>query len=120
MADCLMLVFTNPVEGQDRAFNEWYDSRHVNDVLAVPGVVAGRRYDLAPMTVPEDADLPAEVPVQPHRYLAVYELDRDPGDVMKEFLDRVARGKIPLSETLDLTTVSMAFWTIRGQRLTAD
>jgi hypothetical protein len=50
MADRLMLVFTNPVEGQDDAFNEWYDSRHFVDVLNVPGVVAAQRYDLAPMT----------------------------------------------------------------------
>lgn len=120
MTDCLMLVFANPVAGQDDAFNEWYDSRHVADVLAVPGVVAGQRYDLAPMVVAEGTELPADLPQQPHRYLALYELNRDPNDVMKAFLDRVADGQIALSETLDLATVSMAFWTTRSERIVAD
>jgi hypothetical protein len=120
VADRLMLVFTNPVAGQDDAFNEWYDSRHLVDILNVPGVVAAQRYDLAPMTLPEGEDMPAQVPSPAHRYLTIYELDRDPDAVMKEFMSRAGTDRMPLSETLDLATISMATWKASGPRRTAD
>jgi hypothetical protein len=116
----LMLVFTNPVAGQDDAFNEWYDSRHLVDVLNVPGVVAAQRYDLAPMALPEGDDLPAQLPPPAHRYLTIYELDRDPDAVMTEFLSRVGTDRLPLSETLDLGSISMATWKASGSRRTTD
>lgn len=115
-----MLVFTNPVAGQDDAFNEWYDSQHVGDVLGVPGVVAVRRYDLAQMTLPAAGAAPAQLPPPTHRYLAVYELDREPDEVMKEFLCRAGDGRLPLSETLDLETISMTTWSARSQRRMAE
>ena len=120
MTDRLMLVFTNPVAGQDDAFNEWYDTRHLVDILNVPGVVAAQRYDLAPMTPPDSDDVPAELPAPAHRYLTIYELDRDPDAVMKEFLNRAGTDRMPLSESLDLATISMAAWKASGPRRTAD
>lgn len=116
----MMLFFSNPAAGHDDAFNEWYDSRHVRDLLAVPGIVAGQRYDLTQLTIPDDHGLQAELPPPAHRYLAVYELDRDPDDVIKECLDRIADSRMQLSETLDLTTISMTAWTARGRRHVGD
>lgn len=113
------LVLTNPVPGQDEAFNEWYDTQHVPEVLDVPGVVAAQRYDLSEVTVPEDEELPAALPPPTHRYLVIYELDRDPDTVMSEFLKRVMAGQLSLHETLDLTTISLTGWKPRGQRRVA-
>ena len=59
MAENLFLVLTNPIEGEEDAFNKWYDAQHVPEVLDVPGVIAAQRYDLAEVTVSEDEDLPA-------------------------------------------------------------
>lgn len=111
-----MFVFSNAVDGKDDAFNKWYDEQHVGDVLDVEGVVAAQRYDLAPMKLPEGDDLPAQLPPPPHRYLAVYELDRDPDEVMRGFLERVGAGKMQLSDTLDLSTLSLTTWRTRGER----
>lgn len=33
-----------PGEGQEQAFNEWYDKIHIPDLVAAPGVVAARRF----------------------------------------------------------------------------
>lgn len=120
MAENLFLVLTNPVQGQDEGFNEWYDTRHVPEVLNVPGVVAAQRYDLSEVTVPGDEDLPAQLPPPTHRYLVIYELDGDPDTVMSEFLKRVMAGELSLHETLDLTTISLTGWKPRGQRRVAD
>ena len=113
-------MFTNPIEGEDATFNKWYDSTHVPEVLDVPGVVAAQRYDLAELKIPDDEDLPAQLPPPTHRYLVIYELDREPEAVMAEFLKRVMSGKLSLGETLDLSTISMTGWTPRGERRLAN
>ncbi|BBZ78772.1 hypothetical protein MANY_41090 [Mycolicibacterium anyangense] len=115
MAKNLFLVLTNPIEGQDDAFNEWYDSRHVPEVLALPGVVAAQRYVISEVKVAEE-ELPAPLPPPSHRYLVVYELDREPDQVMAEWLNAVVAGTLTLGETLDLSTVSVSGWTPHGER----
>jgi hypothetical protein len=114
----LFLVFSNPTEGQEAEYNEWYDSTHVHEVLDVPGVVAAQRYALAPMDIPEVEGAPSPPPPA-HRYLAVYELESDPNEVMAEFLRRLTTGEMTLHEGLDMATVSMSTWRPRGDRLDA-
>jgi hypothetical protein len=46
VAPNLFIALTNPIEGEDDAFNKWYDAQHVPEVLDVPGVVAAQRYDI--------------------------------------------------------------------------
>lgn len=114
------VVLSNPIEGQDDTFNKWYDEVHVSEVLAVPGVVAAQRYDIAELDVPDVEDLPAQLPPPTHRYMVIYELDREPQAVMAQFLDHVMSGKMTLHETLDLSTVSLTGWTPHGERRLAD
>ena len=103
----LFLVFSNPVEGRDDEYNTWYDEVHLGDVRRVPGVVDARRYELLP-TAGEGAPAPA------HRYLAVYELDGDGGEVLAELMKRAGGPELPMSEALDLSTISMTVWRPRG------
>jgi hypothetical protein len=113
MTENLFLVFSNPTEGNEARFDDWYDNTHLAEVLAVPGVVSAQRYELAPMAIPGNG-----VPPPPHRYLAVYGLDREPDGVMAEFVRQVGSGEMLLDESLDLATVSMCSWRPRGARLT--
>jgi hypothetical protein len=115
----LFIALTNPIEGEDDAFNKWYDNTHVPEVLDVPGVVTAQRYDVADLPVPDDPDLPAQLPPPTHRYMVIYELDNDPDVVMHEFLKRVMSGAMSLGEWLDLSTISLTGWTTRGDRVTA-
>jgi hypothetical protein len=119
MAQDIFVVLTNPIEGEDEAFNKWYDAQHVPEVLEVPGVVAAQRYDIAEVNVPDDQDLPAQLPPPTHRYMVIYELDNDPDVVMAEFLKRVMAGTLSLGEWLDLSTISLTGWTPRGDRVVA-
>lgn len=100
----LFLVFTNPVEGREDEYNQWYDEVHVPDVMAVPGVKGAQRYQLAPSDSQGGGAPPA------HRYLAVYEIDGDPAGVFAEFTRRIGTGEMVLSEAMDLAGVSMAVW----------
>ncbi|MFE6861846.1 hypothetical protein [Nocardia sp. NPDC057668] len=106
MSGSKLLVFSNAVTGRDAEFNDWYDTKHLADVTAVPGVTGGARYEIAA------TDIPGQ-PSPAHRYLAVYELDGEPETVLAEFFRRARAGEIPLDETLDLTTVAMTVWRSR-------
>jgi hypothetical protein len=102
------LVFSNPIEGRDDEYNEWYDNVHLGDVCRVPGVLGAKRYDLVP-TDPAGA-APA------HAYLAVYDLSANASvsDVLAELGQRFGGPEMASSEAFDLTTVSMAVWRPRS------
>jgi hypothetical protein len=57
----LLLAFSTPPEGQEEAFNAWYDEEHAPARLTVPGIFNARRY----VAVSDE---------QP-RYMAVYDLE---------------------------------------------
>ena len=63
----VILVFTEPAEGREEEYNAVYTA-HVPEVVAVKGVVAGRRFRWSD---PERTDGP------PQPYLAIYELEGD-------------------------------------------
>lgn len=106
----LLLVLSNPVSGKDDAFNDWYDNTHVPEVLQVPGVVAAQRYTLAPATDPELA----AATMATHRYLAVYEIDRDASGVLEEVLRRLNTGTITFTDTIEAGAFST--WLPIGER----
>jgi len=105
----VMIVMSNPTDGNEVAFNEWYETVHVPEVLAVPGVASARRFAIAPLDLPEVEGI--EPPAPPsHRYLVIYELDRPGNEVMAELGTRLVSGAMSLHEALDMSTVSLSAW----------
>ena len=45
----VLVVYTNPVEGEEDEYNKWYDETHLPDIVDVPGVVSGSRLKLNPV-----------------------------------------------------------------------
>lgn len=73
----LQIVFSRVPDGvSDEEFNAWYDA-HVPEILSIPGFVSARRYRLEPV-VHEGAE-----PLS-YRYLALYEVDKDPDELLEE------------------------------------
>src|SRR5690242_6674580 len=68
MAKHVFVVLTNPIDGQEDAYNDWYSNTHLADVLKIPGIIAAQRFKLS--DVQRDA-------VLPFRYLALYEVETD-------------------------------------------
>jgi hypothetical protein len=61
-------VLTNPAEGREAEFNDWFDNRHIHDSLAVSGFISGQRFRL-------DA---AQIGQAPRwQYLVLYEISLD-------------------------------------------
>ncbi len=90
-----LVVFSSCPDGEEDAFNRWYDLEHLPDVLAVPGFVSASRGCAAPGNVLAEEASPSP------RYLAVYQLVTD--DVraaLSELKARVEDGRIHLSPLL--------------------
>lgn len=69
MARYKMIALTNPVEGREDEFNEWYQNVHLPEVCAVPGVTGAQRYRMAaPLQDPSGLG---------KKYLAVYDIESD-------------------------------------------
>ena len=41
-----LIALTNPIDGLDDEFNDWYTNEHLDDVLKLPGVMAAQRFCL--------------------------------------------------------------------------
>ena len=62
----LMVVFTNAVDGRDDEFNDWYDNRHLADVVGGGPFARAQRFRMA--------DTPHDTPPD-FAYLALYEIE---------------------------------------------
>jgi hypothetical protein len=109
----VLVVLSNAADGCDEAFNDWYDRQHLANVLSVEGFVAAQRFRLS-----DEQLRPNEL--LPHRYLAVYEIEAPDLDVpLHKLLSGVTSGTIPLSEALDLSSLSAYAFTPITDRVTA-
>jgi hypothetical protein len=64
----LLLVFSSPTEGDDEAYNAFFNQVHLPEMVATPGVVSAQRFRIEPSAGAEGL---------PGRYLAIYEIDGD-------------------------------------------
>jgi len=108
MAKALMVVGSNPTgPDTEAAYNEWYTEQHLDDVLAVAGFTAARRYshsEVRPMAGTEPS---------PYGYLAVYEVESDDlAATARELQAALDSGAIPLSEHFDLSGFSVDFYAL--------
>jgi hypothetical protein len=96
MAKTIMAVFSNPaspdVEGE---YNAWYDSVHLKELTALPGISRATRYRVSDSVDAVD-----------HRYVALYELDEPVEAVLAQL------GTLPgdVSPALDAAGSRVLFW----------
>jgi hypothetical protein len=77
VAGNLQIVFSYVPDGvTDEEFGEWYDA-HLPEILSIPGFVSAQRYRLEPVVTDDTEPLS-------YRYLALYEVDRDPESLLEE------------------------------------
>lgn len=87
-----MLVFTSAVDGRENEFNDWYQSRHLPDVTAVPGFRAAQRFKLAKV-------LSKGAEAKP--FLSIYEIETDDLDAtISEMRSRARTEIMPISDAM--------------------
>ncbi len=101
----LYVVRSNAVEGREAEFNEWYTNVHLPEVMALEGLLSAERFEL------DDEHSAGE---QPHRYLAIYEIDAEdiPGT-----LENLKNAGFSLSDAIDLASLQVSVFRSLGDRL---
>ncbi|HEX4505068.1 MAG TPA: hypothetical protein VH722_05000 [Alphaproteobacteria bacterium] len=104
------VVFTEPKPDRNAAYNDWYDSVHLAEVIAVDGFVAAQRFKL--VDLPHNT-LPAS------RYMAIYEIEADdPKEVLDRLMAIGTGGGMVLSDALDQGSAKTILYRPVGDRMT--
>jgi hypothetical protein len=93
MADLRFIVLTRPVDGREDAYNEWYETTHLPELLALPGFTAAQRFKLARQGAGPGGPAPAE-------YLAVYEVEGTAEAAEAALLAGIESGAVGLTDAL--------------------
>ncbi len=86
-----LIVYTSPADGREDEYNTWYDDVHLPEFSALPGVISGRRFQVAGDGKPQ--------------YAAIYELSAHPDQVMAAMNEGVKNGTVHMSDSFDPATV---------------
>lgn len=93
MGRYVFTVHSNPVEGREDEYNDWYSNRHLQDLLACPGIISARRLTLA--------DQQVRAAPQPFKYFSLYEIETDDlQGFIDELLSRAGTERMPRSTAL--------------------
>ena len=96
MARALMLVAANATdENRIDEFNEWY-GKHVQELLALDGMVSATRWEASPHTL-----IPGLDAIAGRRFLALYEIECEDIEAMRDLINRTSSDRSH-SETLEL------------------
>jgi hypothetical protein len=88
-----MVVLAKAVPGQTEALAKWYDETHMNDLLAVPGLITAERHTL--MTIKQPEGTPQ------WDFMLIYELA---GDNPMVVLGEMAKAQVVISDLLESTS----------------
>lgn len=92
----IVAVLTEPAEGREAEFEDYYENTHLDEVIASTGWVSAQRFRLT-----DQVGQPC-----PHEHLAFYEVEADdPKDVLKK-LDET-RGQRQQSSSLNKKTAAV-------------
>ena len=88
MAKYRMITLTNPVEGKDDAYNDWYQNTHLAEVVRAKGMVSAQRYRVKQALLASKS----------WPYLCVYDIETDDIDGV---LAGLRGGKLTMTDAMD-------------------
>jgi hypothetical protein len=106
MGKYTLVVLTNPVEGREDEYNDWYSNEHLQDVVAVPGYSSAQRFATRIPMIGESK----------HRYLALYDMDVDSPQGVVAAGEALQKTEMRISEALDLNVALSVYETILPRR----
>lgn len=100
----LMLALTNAVSGREADFDEWYDTYHLPEICALPGMVRAQRFKFASHQITLPAGMPAPAPMPHYEHLAVYEIQGPLEAMLTAMSDARSGGVLHTTDAIDRTT----------------
>jgi hypothetical protein len=106
VAKYVYVILSNPVEGREDEYNDWYTNTHLADVKRL-GFTSAQRFRLADMPQPTD-----------HKYLAIYEVETDDIEAVSASLVKAAgTPALLLSDAMDFGTLQTWFFEAITERV---
>ena len=100
----LYIVRSNPTEGQEQEFNDWYENVHFPEVMAIEGFLTAERFKL------NDENSAGE---QPYRYLAIYEID---DENVSGTLENIKNAGLTMSGAFDFSRMHVSVFGAVSER----
>lgn len=101
----LVVVMSNPVEGREAEFHDWYENTHLDEVLATCGWESAERFSLS-----------AERGTRcDFSHLAVYEAEAESPEAVLDVLN-ATRNQRQQSDAIDLRNAGLWIFTPAGER----
>ena len=94
------LVFSNPLDGKEDEYNDWYTNVHLKEVVAIEGFKSAQRFVLTKEQ--QNAN-------QPHKYLAIYEIENQDIEGTLQSL-QTASIKMKMEPVIDLKNVKISIF----------
>lgn len=88
MAKYKMVTLTNPVEGKEEAYNDWYQNTHLAEVVQAEGMVSAQRF-----RVKQELLASKSWP-----YLCIYDIETDDIDSL---IGGMGRGNKTMTDAMD-------------------
>ena len=105
-----MLVFSDAVAGQEKAYNEWYTGRHLDDIVALPGFTGAQRFTIHGAPLGNCSS----------KYLAIYDMETDdPDAVVAHMFSLRDTAAMPMSPAFDMASVSVVVCEVFGEAVKA-
>ena len=103
-----LVVYTNPVEGKEDEYNDWYDNQHLGDVIAAAGFDRAERMRITDVVPATSAS---------HRYLALYQVETDdPESVWKGLISAAGTDAMKMSDAIDTAGSTIALFKTISER----
>lgn len=97
MTTYLVMVLSNPVEGREAEFDEWYERIHLDEVMATAGFSSAQRFKLEA----------ARGAASAHDYLALYETEADSAE---EVIERLNGSRSARQQSGSINSRDAALW----------
>jgi hypothetical protein len=111
MARHVFVVFSEPAEGQEDEYNDWYSNTHIHDLLKIPGLVRASRYVLSENVVTPTGPNASPAAPSGQKYLALYEIEADDVSYVPDAIMELGKkGEMPLSPAL--SNVNRGYFTM--------
>ena len=105
-----LVVFSNPVEGREDEYNDWYTNTHLRDVLKIPGFIGAQRFARSKEQLGSEP--------LPYRYMAIYDIETDDIKATMEALGKAAAaGEMMISRAMDMEHIANWIFTPMSKKM---
>ena len=102
------VVMSNPTEGRDEEYNDWYQNCHLPELLNLDGIVSAQRFQQARNLREGES----------YRYMAIYEIETDDIDaVVANLVQTAEAGQLTMSDAIDTDNSYAVFYEPIGDPL---